>query len=269
VDKLFQLQEHAYHLYKVTNQLSKLQNDNWSLASDWLNLGSSIESINIITESYDESIMFCGPSIEYENAKSKVLEKFTKELSVFNFFWGAFETIIKIINPPKVPNNLKKRRNTIDDCILFLKNDYPIIKFPATYNELLTDLKKLILKDPQHQDININKVFNNLYSDNSGQALLLIRIIRNDFAHGTHSLPEPDDWSYADKFTVTDSIKKINLSSRLVLITIQMCLISLFKDQKVEVLEWNTGEYTNLIKKLYTLHLENASKINFGLFYKN
>ena len=135
MNELFHLQEHAYHLCKVTNQLGNPQNDNWSLASDWLHLGSSIESINVITESYDDNIMYCGPSIEYENAKSKVLEKFTKELSVFNFFWGAFETIVKIIDPPKVPNNLKKRRNSIDDCVFFLKNEYPIIKSPKKYNE--------------------------------------------------------------------------------------------------------------------------------------
>lgn len=268
MNKLLELQEHAYNLSKTINQLGNSQNDAWLLASDWLHLGSSIDSIQVITESYDDTIMFCGPAIEYENEKSKVLEKFTRELTIFNFFWGALETILKIIDPPKVPNELKKRRNIIDDCVYFLKENYPIINLPESYCRTLRILKRIVSKDQQYKDLNINQLLNNSYSDYSGQALLIIRLIRNDFAHGSYSFPEPDDWSY-NNFTASDSIKKINLSSRLILITIQMCLISLFKERDIDIVEWRTGNYVNLIEKVYTLHLKNSSKINFGLFYKN
>ena len=268
MNKLLDLQEHAYNLSKIINQLDSSESDNWSLSSEWLHLGSSIESIQVITESYDDTIMYCGPAIEYENERSKVLETFTKELTIFNFFWGALETILKIINPPKVPNVLKKRRNIIDDCAYFLKEDYPIINLPESYCRILRILKRIVLKDPQHKDLNINQILDNSYSNHSGHALLLIRLIRNDFAHGSHNFPEPDDWSFYKNFTVSDSIKKINLSSRLILITIQMCLISFFKENDIDIVEWDTGNYVNLTEKVYTLHLENPSKVNFGLFYR-
>jgi len=119
MEKILLLQEHAYHISKIINQLNETQNNSvykWSLASDWLHLGSAIKSISIVTEAYDDTIMFCGPTIEYEKEKSKTLEQFAKELSIFTFFWGALETIAKIINPPKVPNIVKKKRTVIDDC---------------------------------------------------------------------------------------------------------------------------------------------------------
>lgn len=272
MENILLLQEHAYHLSKIINQLNEIQSADttkWSLASDWLDLGSSIRSISIVTEGYDNTIMYCGPAIEYENEKSKTLEQFTKALSIFNFFWGALETIAKIINPPKLPKTLKKKRTIIDDCVYFLKNNYPIITSPEKYNELLDSLIEIITKDPQHSNVNFDKIFDIKYLDNTGKALALIRIIRNDFAHGTHAFPEPDDWSWNNHFKSSDYTKKINTSSRLILLTIQMLLISYFKDESIEIVKWGTNDtYVDLIEQLYGLHSITPSKCNFGLFYQ-
>lgn len=271
MDTLLSLQEHAYQLSKVIVQFSEQKNateTKWSVASEWLHLGSSIRAINVVTEQFDNSIAFCGPSIEYENQKSKTLEKIVRDLSVFNFFWGAFETIGKNINPPKVPNELKKRRNLVDDCLLFLKNNYPLIPTPDAYSDLLQQLQNLLEKDPQYAHIQLDKMIDNAYCDNAGKGLALIRLIRNDFAHGSNSFPEPDDWAWDNEFTSSDYIQKIYVSSRLLLLTIQMLLIAFLKDEPFSILEFGTSEeYVNVIEKLYHLHLITCSSVNFGLFY--
>lgn len=273
METLLSLQEHAYQLSKVIAQFSEQKNASetkWYLASEWLHLGSSINAVNIVTEQFDDSIMFCGPAIEYENQKSKTLEKVVRELSIFNFLWGAFEAIGKTINPPKVPNTLKKRRSLSDDCLFFLKNNYPFIPAPNAYNDFLQQLENLLEKDPQYVHVQFDKMIDDSYCDNAGKGLALIRMIRNDFAHGAHSFPEPDDWSWNNEFTSSDYIKKIHVSSRLLLLTIQMLLISFFKDKPFYLLEWGTSEeYVNVIDKLFNLHLIAASPTNFGLFYSS
>lgn len=268
---LLSLQLHAYQLSKVINQFSEQDNGletTWYLAAEWLHLASSIRSVNVVTEQFDDSIMYCGPAIEYEEQKSKTLEKIVREVSIFNFLWNAFETVGKNINPPKIPNTLKKRRSLIDDCLFFLKNNYPLIPAPDVYNELLQQLENFLEKDPQYAHVQFEKILDDSYCDNSGKGLALIRMIRNDFAHGSHSFPDPNDWSWNNEFTTSDYIKKIHVSSRLLLLTIQMLLISFFKDKPFSILEWGTSEeYVNVIEKIYQVHLTTNEPVNFGLFY--
>lgn len=268
---LLSLQEHAYKLSKVIAQIPEHTSKvslQWSLAGEWLHLGSSIDSINVITEKFDDTIMYCSPAIEYENEKSKTLGCIIKELSIFNFYWGAFETVGKIIDPPKVPNTLKKRRTLIDDSLYYLKNNYPLIHAPNTYNKLLHCLECILSKDPQYLHINFETALDYSYFDNTGKGLALIRMIRNDFAHGSHSFPEPDDWNLYGNFKSSDYLKKIHISSRLLLLTIQMLLISFFKDKQFSILEWGISDnYVNVIENIFTLHLTNPPTQNYGLFY--
>lgn len=272
METLISLQLHAYQLSKVVAQFSEQKNSSectWFLAAEWLHLASSIQSVKVVTEQFDDTLMYCGPAIEYENQKSKTLEKIVKELSIFNFLWGAFETIGKNINPPKVPNTLKKRRNLIDDCLFFLKNNYPLIPAPDAYNDLLQQLEVILEKDPQYTHLQFDCMIDESYCDNAGKGLALIRLIRNDFAHGSHSFPEPDDWAWGNEFNTNDYMNKIHVSSRLLLLTIQMLLISFFKDEPFSVVEWDSleEEYVNVIEKLYHLHIITYSSVSFGLFY--
>jgi len=116
----------------------------------------------------------------------------------------------------------------------------------------------------------MNKLFDDSYLDNTGKALAMIRIIRNDFAHGSYSFPEPDDWSSSKCLKSSSHVKKVNISSRLILLTIQMLLISFFKDERFSVLKWGTSDsYVDIIEELYTVHLIDEEYCNFGLFYHN
>jgi len=80
---------------------------------------------------------------------------------------------------------LKKRRTLTDDCLYFLKNNYPLIPAPNAYNVLLQQLENLLERDPQYSHVKLDKMIDDTYCDNADKGLALIRIIRNDFAHGS------------------------------------------------------------------------------------
>jgi len=265
--KLLCLEKHCYFLSKILIELSNHNNPNcqWTSAHNWLHLASSIQSINIVTEQFNENIMYCGTAIERENAYSKTLEPFVKCLTIFNFIWNGLEVISKIIDPPKIPNTLKKRRNTIDDLIFFLKNNYTEDILPQHYNELLNKLTQLLNKDPS-SNINFKHIDESQHMNHTGKALAIIKLIRNDFAHGSTSLPEPDEYTGAifrdhkDIFTETDYLRKVCISTRLLLLSIQMILISKYKENSFEILNHaNTHEedYQDLLKMLFSIHIQN------------
>ncbi len=264
---LLSINEHADGFSKVLSQLS-YQNPQWILASEWIELAASIKNVNIITASFDDTLHYCGTALHYEDKRSETLQKFVYEISIFNFIWNGLEVISKIINPPKIPNNLKKRRNIIDDAIFFLKNNFPYIPELPKYTCLLKELEKIIQKDSTYQDINFKELYNKKISDNSGKALSLIKLIRNDFAHGSSSLPIPQDWNMGSSISEKDAIKKIRLSSHLLLLTQQMLLISFYKDEScfVHIDMAHSDETANIITILYSLHIV-FDHNNLGLFY--
>ncbi len=269
--KLLCLEKHCYFLSKILIELSNHNNPNcqWTSAHNWIHLASSIQSINIVTEQFNEGIMYCGTAMERENAYSKTLEPFVKCLTIFNFTWNGLEVISKIIDPPKIPNTLKKRRNTIDDLIFFLKNNYPNISLPQQYNELLSELMKILNKDSS-SNIDLKHIDEGQYLNHVGKALAIIKLIRNDFAHGSTSLPEPDEYTGAvfrdsnDTLTETDYLRKVCISTSLLLLSIQMILISHYKENSFEILNHaNTHEedYQDLIEMLFSVHLQNKQAL--------
>ncbi len=264
---LLSINEHADKFSKVLSQLSN-QNSQWLLASKWVELAASINSVNVVTASFDDTLYYCETALHYENERSNTLQKFVYEISMFNFIWNGLEVITKIINPPKIPNNLKKRRNIIDDAIFFLKNNFPYIPELPKYTCLFKELEKIIQKDSIYQDVNFKELYNKKICDNSGKALSLIRLIRNDFAHGSSSLPIPQDWNLGSSISEKEAIKKIRLSSHLLLLTQQMLLISFYKDESffVHIDMAHSDETADIINILYSLHIV-FDHNNLGLFY--
>lgn len=264
---LLSINEHADRFSKVLSQLS-LQNSQWILASEWIELTASIKNIDVITASFDDISHYCGTALHYEDKRSETLQKFVYEISIFNFIWNGLEVISRIINPPKIPNNLKKRRNIIDDIIFFLKNNFPYIPELPQYTCLFKELEKIIQKDSTYQHVNFKELYNKKTSDNSGKALSLIKLIRNDFAHGSSSLPIPQDWNMGSSISEKDAIKKIRLSSRLLLLTQQMILIAYFHPKPFAIYKnlFHSEDTIDIIQSLFSLHVKKDSCLNLGLF---
>ena len=98
----------------------------------------------------------------------------------------------------------------------------------------------------------------------SGLGLHIIRMIRNDFAHGSSEMPRPEDWSSGDKNETLTPREEIHLSiidtcSRLLLLTQQMIMWASMKNEndRSEVLSNEDGFHftANTATVLWVLHM--------------
>jgi hypothetical protein len=261
MSELIDLQEHCYRLSFLIAELPgrSRRNLSWLSAADWLNTAAGVQKVEIDTSRFDETVMWCGPAWDYESKRSELLTQVGTQLTVFNFVWGGFETVIKVIAPPCVPRHIKRRRTVIDDALFYLKNEYEPTPRVALYDDVLAELR-LILKEYPHYDLD-GEFKEHSFSGMSGLGAHIVRIIRNDFAHGSARLPIPHDWG-SDK--ILDSERPypelIGISSRILLLTAQMLLLAHLKDEKIKIcnLRDSDGEYydTNAQTALRILHLD-------------
>lgn len=252
------LQKHSYRLAQMLKELSlcvfaglDCEEHYFMIAGDWLELASGIETLQLITARFDDSLMYCGNARDYEDKRSLLLSEVATRLSIFNFIWGGLESVVKVINPDPIPNCIKKRRNSIDDTIYYLKNNYDPNPRLQAYDDGLCKLHMLMSQVDQYRKW-LPAFGLQPFLSSSGLGLHIIRLIRNDFAHGSASLPMPDDWGPGEmKETITSQEKQyldiIDTSSRLLLLTQQMLLMVYLKDKNAhsELLKYEGGfEFT-------------------------
>lgn len=188
------------------------------LISPWFRIASGIENVKYYSDKYDPFVQWCGTAIDYENAKSSFHSKLIKSLTFFNFIWGGFEAYVDTLEIEDCP----KYKGKINKVNFFLKNNYlNHYEIPDKYNEVLDVLKKMIKLNPWYDKKN------DLCSVNSceSEELLGLKIvykIRNLFAHGAFTFSEPEGWHHTKPL----DYEIICASSRIVLLTIQMLLLS-------------------------------------------
>lgn len=238
------IREHCYRLSHVLvdidqNQLNpsktkEVEGEIFSLglAADWLGIASGIDYVSIIMGYYDSSLMFCSSAREYEDERSNVISHLALQLTIFNFVWGSFETIAKVLNLPKVPKNIKQRSSLIDQVIFFLKNKYEPSKPVTFYDETLYRLKKALSLIPAPEYHNLEDHFKLSDSQGvSGIGINVVRRIRNQFAHGAKQMPVPGN---KNGIRPLDAIL-VELSTRIVLHTTQMVLLGHLKGRYFDV----------------------------------
>jgi hypothetical protein len=199
---------------------------NWSHASAFLKLASSVTGVNLDTARFDDSVAWCSSASEYHFAHSELLAELVRELSVFNFIWGAFETVVKIMNLPSVP----KSSSIIDAACHYLKRNFESIPHVQHYDEAVFDLRSLLLIDKQY-GVTEKDFRTGAYVGPSSIGIHIVRRIRNKFAHGTLNIPEPEGWTGKKSLDST----LFNTSSRITLLTIQMLVIAYFKASPVQI----------------------------------
>ncbi len=206
----------------VTNDEEEIT---WENVAEWLHVAGSVHAVDIVTGSFDMSVLFCESVLDYEAARSKVLSKLVANLSIFNFVWSGLETSLDLIEPPKVPKSLKPGKSSkIDNAIFYLKNNFRFYDLPY-YDWTIAELRDTIAKIPYYS--NLSDQFKlQPYIGISGIGLHVVRKIRNKLAHGTMSIPEPEDWTGIEPLDA----KLIELSARIVLLSIQMLIMAYLKD---------------------------------------
>ncbi len=216
-----------YHRKVTTSDGETLD---WSDAAEWLYTAASVDHVTIDTTRFDDSVMMCRPAWEYESARSELLTRLVTQLTIFNFVWGAFETLVKVIDPPKVPKDIKPGAGSIDAVLFYLKNEYEPKLTVECYQEVLNDLAGLLRTLPQYGNLSGHFKLQP-HVGISGMGINVIRRLRNKMAHGTMTLPLPD----VNNAPSARDAELVESSSRLVLLTVQMLLRAYFKDETFDV----------------------------------
>ncbi|WFD11314.1 hypothetical protein [Tepidibacter hydrothermalis] len=240
---LVNLDKHCYRLSKFLGM------QGYNTVSDWLEIASGILTVEYNTLRFNDDILYCGSIYDYEKNNNILHKDFITELTRFSFIWSSLESIINIIKPKQ--HEIYKGK--INSICYFLKEEYDCLEPTVIYYEKY--LNKLIEK------IEENKNFLDAYKriktqeniEKSGQGLFIIYKIRNMFAHGSLTIPRAQDYTFE---TVTD-VEIINISSEIVLLSIQMILIAFLKNNNFIFEEWEKNIFEDLGNDAITF-LKNA-----------
>lgn len=272
MNHLIPLSKHCYRLSCLLASLSgdeiKYEPENevasWELASDWLKIASGVIKVEVDTTKHDFSLSYCGNAWDYEEKRSQLLSELATKLTTFNFIWGAIETVIKVISPKgfdySLGKKLKRKGDFVDRGVYYLRTQYNQTPILEDYSQTLAEFRLMIEKS------NFKNLQNCFHLDEmtsiSGLAFHIIRMIRNSFAHGSTLFPDPEDWgeknnNLSEEEKVHTEI--IELSSRLLLFTIQMLILAYYKDQNLSVfvygLDFGISDEIELLPFARILHL--------------
>lgn len=246
---LIGLQEHCWRLSLVLAELWQHNpvtleegSESWEFgdAAAWLNMAAGVSKVEVDTARYDDPVMLCGTAAGYEDARSELYSRLAAELTVFMFVWGAFETVARIVGPPSIPPDQRTNgANGLVDRVLFQLRDFA--QFDE-YNQVLQELSLLVSRDPNYTRLARQEPMPP-HIGASGAGLDLVRRVRNRFAHGSSNLPMPDSTERGWCGKTSDVPCLISISSRMVLLTMQMLLASYYAQHhfKLHVLEDEDG----------------------------
>lgn len=226
IDQLKDLKTHCNDLAKFLYHLEHLEITNrykqWTVPAEWLEVASGIKKITFDVASYDKGYGWCGHADDYTDKRDNLLQIYVTEVGIFNFIWGSLEAIIEIIDPPE----LSSTRGKINKACNYINLNFHY-NLPC-YLDLLNSLYKCF----SIMFRNLKKEFKlKPHINISGIALYAIYKVRNRLAHGALRFPTLIDME--DIIEENYQIELIRLCSRLVLLSIQMLLISFFKNQTI------------------------------------
>lgn len=217
--KIIAVDEHASKLDCVLRTLNfDGSYDDWDHICSWLQMAAAVDEIRLVTEKFDSSLAFCSSARSFENERSLMLSEIAQQLTVFNFIWGAFESLIETVEPFFKGCNSKKH-GKISAARYIIRKNYTqsLSGYTFVLEKLLKLFDQLIVS---HEEIN----HQNLLLNEKG--IFLVYKIRNKLAHGSFSFPY-DPYDHPNPQMNHSTL--ISISSRIVLFTIQMLLLAYFK----------------------------------------
>lgn len=208
---------------------------------EWLKLSSSVETVAINTTKYDDCLAYCGEAWDYEEAKSELMSSLTTELVRFHFAWGALESLLAEF----VPQAKIKEFGKINALCGYLKLSNLEGLLPNGYLDEYAHLFELMQEVGQYKDVNVlalpmtGKQSRRGHIDIAGVGVYSVYMVRNRFAHGSMTFPEPEDYGEGAK----SNKELIVVSTRIVLMTMIMLLIN---DIKNDDFTLNPGRFDSI-----------------------
>lgn len=232
----------------------------WLHVAEWLQIAAGITGVEVDSAKFDYSVMMCSGAAEYEARRSEILTTLVAKLAMFNFAWGSLEYVVKVIAPKDVSGHKGK----INAACNYLKHEYEPAPFLPVYKDLLANFQHAISEIPAYNDM-LAKLGLKSYIGFSGIGLHAVYKIRNEHAHGAFSFPHPDD----SEKTISAYNALITTSSRLVLLSIQMLMLALYKEENFEMLyvldKYDEAEYVEAHTFLRVVHIEPPEESEYQL----
>ncbi|MGE7121824.1 hypothetical protein ACQKIC_16530 [Peribacillus sp. NPDC046944] len=151
--------EHAWKIECILRTLDMRDLDEkWSHICSWLQMASSVEQVNLITEKFDSSLAFCSSARHFENERSVFLSNLATEITTFNFIWGAFESLIETLEP-LIDGCDIDNHGKVNAARYIIRKEH-ISNFPGyreSLEELLASYKSLINKKLKYSHLKSNE----------------------------------------------------------------------------------------------------------------
>lgn len=241
---MISLEEHIAELSQIVSETDDCVE--WSGVYEWLHIAGSIESISLDTIKNNSSFGWCRDADEYSIARDELIRSFVAKLAIFNFVWGAIESAIDIVKPPKHPD--RSKRGKISNTCLLLGQKFDVNTQPVGLKQETINFKEI-----SAQCFGFDRVQDRIakISDygESGVGLYAVYELRNLFAHGSMTFPEPDGENQPN--SPYDSL--VGHATRIVLLSIQMLMLQHFDVEGYEI--WHGGDTTTLDVILRCCHL--------------
>jgi len=195
-------------------------------------LAAGINSVEVVTGFYDETLMYCESALEYEDARSDCLSLFAGQLSIFTFVWGAFEIMSNVVGPPAIPPKLRLHgeNSLVDRVVCYLRDFTPYTEYVQSLDRLNRTADRL----PEYQRFRRQPPFPPFLAE-SGEGIDFVRRVRNQFAHGAARFPQPDDWNEGRQTKPSPDQAVIAYCTEITLLTMQMLLDAYFSGKRFDV----------------------------------
>jgi hypothetical protein len=234
MEELIDLQDHSQLIAKF------LYDYGLTSSGDWFDIASKFQNIDYDNFKYDEFVGYCESADDYTDAEGIAHKELIQELVVFNFIWNGLESIISSLKFGKCPFSLGK----INSAAYFIQKEFESLSINFKYyNETIEYLKTLLKKTeiiPTKGNNTQNLFTLNKCNSIHGLGLTVVYKIRNELAHGAFNFPMPNNWDKDEK-SGEMKVEKLNeptilnISSRIILLTVQIIFMGYLKESTSEI----------------------------------
>jgi hypothetical protein len=201
----------------------------WFGVCEWLQVAASVEKVAVNTARFNSSYGWCSSADEYDDAREELLRRFVHEYSIFSFIWGAIESSLTLISPPKHP--VKAKRGKIRDAAYYLRAAF---ETRAEVSGLTQEVS--LFCEAARSCLGSTAVDGRLAElgefGGAGIGLYVVYELRNQFAHGAIEFPEPDE----ENRPISDHESMVSHASRVALLQLQMLLLAYLQPNDEPVL---------------------------------
>lgn len=206
-------------------RLSRLLEDDdqylWHRVVEWLDVASCIKGMEVDLLQHTPGIEMCSGAFHYSSSREVLLAEFIKELSIFALVWGALESAVEIKTFGILRNQKGGKISAVSE---YLNSVYSNRALLPGYLEELGKFGIAAGKCYGYDRIRRKLSLSRPGTDAACLAIDAVYSLRNEFAHGDLTFPEPDE----DNEPIASNSNVVAHATRLVLLTIQMLALSLY-----------------------------------------